>query len=251
VSERYHINPETGRANKCSAAPGNCRFGSDSAHESTKEAARARYEQTMATEQMPKPLAKSKEPRPFAAATSQPSDTVELSVKELTLLKRRLRGQLMAKEYKAMEIDFTTEVDVVYNRNATVAFDYTAECNWQTFTKGACGFLAYELHKRTGFPLAVLTDDPDAKGWSGHVAVRIGDDAYLDISGVSSLDSLVASHRLNRKKHTVEHITDEAIYKDRMKVKATDDIYKNLGELELAVLDRIAGDIVRDFIKTD
>lgn len=50
MSEVYHINPETGRVNKCYAKPGNCRFGADATHYDTKEAARAGYEESMAGE---------------------------------------------------------------------------------------------------------------------------------------------------------------------------------------------------------
>jgi hypothetical protein len=52
VSEVYHINPETGRVNKCYAKPGNCRFGADATHYDTKEAARAGYEESMAGEML-------------------------------------------------------------------------------------------------------------------------------------------------------------------------------------------------------
>lgn len=58
MADRYHINPETGRANKCTAAAGNCRFGADTAHDATKEQARVRYEKQMARELMPEPAKK-------------------------------------------------------------------------------------------------------------------------------------------------------------------------------------------------
>jgi hypothetical protein len=44
---KYHINPETGNPNKCTAKPGNCRFGSDSNHYESKEIAREKYEEHM------------------------------------------------------------------------------------------------------------------------------------------------------------------------------------------------------------
>jgi len=43
---RYHINPETGNPNKCSAKPGNCPFKAE--HYDTKEEARAAYENKQA-----------------------------------------------------------------------------------------------------------------------------------------------------------------------------------------------------------
>ena len=56
--ERYHINPATGRPNKCTAAVGNCRYGENASHDSTKEEARKRYEKIMAKELESKPFSK-------------------------------------------------------------------------------------------------------------------------------------------------------------------------------------------------
>jgi len=41
---RYHVNPETGDAGKCSATKGNCPFGGESEHYTSAKAARAAYE---------------------------------------------------------------------------------------------------------------------------------------------------------------------------------------------------------------
>lgn len=41
---KYHISPETGNPNQCTAKPGNCRYGADTEHHSSKEAARDAYE---------------------------------------------------------------------------------------------------------------------------------------------------------------------------------------------------------------
>lgn len=41
---KFHINPETGEAGECSAQTGNCPFGSDEEHYTSKEAARAAFE---------------------------------------------------------------------------------------------------------------------------------------------------------------------------------------------------------------
>lgn len=45
MTEKYHISPETGNPNKCTARPGNCRFGNDEKHFATKDEARAAYEE--------------------------------------------------------------------------------------------------------------------------------------------------------------------------------------------------------------
>jgi hypothetical protein len=44
---KYHINPKTGRANKCQASKRPCPFGDAGSHYDTKEAARSSYEQKM------------------------------------------------------------------------------------------------------------------------------------------------------------------------------------------------------------
>lgn len=46
----FHVNPETGNAGPCSAKEGNCPFGGTDEHYSSAPAARAAYEQTMATQ---------------------------------------------------------------------------------------------------------------------------------------------------------------------------------------------------------
>lgn len=62
MSEKYHINPETGNANKCFAKPGNCRFGSDSNHYASKDEARSAYENSMAGQEFAKKKALKKNP---------------------------------------------------------------------------------------------------------------------------------------------------------------------------------------------
>jgi len=41
---KFHINPETGEPGNCTASSGNCPFGGDEIHFTSKEAARAAYE---------------------------------------------------------------------------------------------------------------------------------------------------------------------------------------------------------------
>lgn len=57
MAEKYHINPETGRANQCNAKI-KCRFGADTKHYASKEEARGAYEKTMKKETVSKPLKK-------------------------------------------------------------------------------------------------------------------------------------------------------------------------------------------------
>lgn len=50
MADKYHINPETGNPNKCVAKPGKCRFGSDTNHYESKDAARTAYEERMSAQ---------------------------------------------------------------------------------------------------------------------------------------------------------------------------------------------------------
>lgn len=50
MAEKFHINPETGNANKCVAKPGKCRFGSDTNHYDSKDEARSAYEERMSSQ---------------------------------------------------------------------------------------------------------------------------------------------------------------------------------------------------------
>lgn len=45
----FHINPQTGVPGECSAKPGNCPYGADAPHYSTKEEARAAFEKLQAS----------------------------------------------------------------------------------------------------------------------------------------------------------------------------------------------------------
>lgn len=54
---KYHINPETGRVNQCTAKK-RCRFGEGTKHYDTKEEARAGYESSMKDQAVSKPLTK-------------------------------------------------------------------------------------------------------------------------------------------------------------------------------------------------
>lgn len=56
----------------------------------------------------------------------------------------------------------------------------------QLFGSGACGYLAFELHRLTGLPLALFTYSESEWGWSGHAAVALPDGTFLDIEGVAT-----------------------------------------------------------------
>ncbi|MBC9705771.1 MAG: hypothetical protein H9W81_12540 [Enterococcus sp.] len=57
------------------------------------------------------------------------------------------------------------------------------------FLHGYCFMMAWAIHVKTGLPMIAFTSsESTAENWCGHVAVKVGDDEYLDISGVQSYD---------------------------------------------------------------
>lgn len=79
MAEKYHINPETGRANQCSAKI-KCRFGAETKHYASKKEARGAYEKTMKKETVSKPLKKT------STKTSTNSTTAVKAPKKLPII---------------------------------------------------------------------------------------------------------------------------------------------------------------------
>lgn len=77
MSNRYHINPDTGRANQCGAKI-KCRFGADTEHYDTKESAQKAFENSMSSETVSQSLKKAVAPRlitPISDATADEIDS--------------------------------------------------------------------------------------------------------------------------------------------------------------------------------
>lgn len=61
------------------------------------------------------------------------------------------------------------------------------------FLHSACGMLAFALHERTGLPFRLFTSkDTSSEGWSGHVALAVGDNQVLDILGVRDVAEVLS-----------------------------------------------------------
>jgi hypothetical protein len=68
---------------------------------------------------------------------------------------------------------------------ATITLRKFDEESFGLFGYGYCALLAWAVHQQTGFPLAVFSaPDADESNWSGHAAVMIGEDQFLDFGGV-------------------------------------------------------------------
>lgn len=243
MAELFHINPKTGRVNKCTASEGNCPYGVGAIHESTKEAAQARYEQAMVHQLVPKSFSK----KDASPGMDEVGNVYPLSAKELVLLRRRLRGSVLAKDFKKMEIGPSTTAHVSYNRNGEASFDYNDYETQELFSKGACGYLAFAIHEKTGLPFTIVTADPESPYWAGHMAIKLGEDSFLDITGTNSMDEIVRRYSLDPKKLAIEQIDSSEIFQKARGIKEGSGVYDNLDELERAILDRLSRDLIRDF----
>lgn len=241
---KYHISKTTGRVNICRADVRACPIGGE--HFTTKEEAKKASEKAL--EVSYGSLKSLQKPLKSTLFETQPVDPSLLSAKEMKLLWRRLRGGFLLKELKSMVITANTPAFVSFNRNGEAAFDYNNYETQKLFTKGACGFLAYALHEKTGLPITIVTADPKTPYWQGHVALKLGEDRYLDVTGVCTMDEFVQRYELEKAKFTVEDITTPKDFMKAMGVADDKDIYANLGDFEKAILERISRDLARDYI---
>ena len=171
-----------------------------------------------------------------------------LTSKEYKMLWKRLRGAYLLSELKRMTITNETPVAVTYNRNGEASFDYDTQETQEIFSKGACGYMAYALHEKTGLPIVVFTDDPDQSYWQGHVAVKLGEDKFLDVTGISSTSDYATRYGLNASKYSVEEVHEDSRFRELMGLPSGGSAYAKLNDLEKAILDRCSKDIVRDYV---
>ena len=177
-----------------------------------------------------------------------PTDPSVLTVKEYKLLWKRLRGGYELSVLKKMDIGVDTPANVSYNRNGEAAFNYENYENQELFSKGACGFFAYAVHEKTGLPLVVFTEDPKSDYWQGHVAVKISEGKFLDITGISDERTYESRYGLEPGVYSMETVESQDRFKELMGLPSAGTVYDKLGDLEKAILDRNATDVVRDFL---
>ena len=115
------------------------------------------------------------------------------------------------------------------------------------FAFGHCAILAWEIHVKTGLPLAVFTSSkatPDR--WSGHVAISLGDDRFLDIQGVTSSSSIYRRYSRFGDYSDFELMSDQD-FKSRIVDPANyDDPKQYLCELEQLLLDHFADLVIEE-----
>jgi len=106
------------------------------------------------------------------------------------------------------------------------------------FGFGHCAILAWELHKVTGLPLAVFDSKHESPyaGWSGHVALRLAPDLFLDIEGVMSKRDIHERYR-NALQEEPRVLDDEAFLDLMVPEENREDPKQYLCELEQLVLE--------------
>lgn len=70
------------------------------------------------------------------------------------------------------------------------------------FTMGDCWILAYELHRRTGWPICLVD-------WGKHYVVKAPGDRYLDITGVQTRGSLLRAWCGSSLKSATDDVYEE------------------------------------------
>jgi hypothetical protein len=102
------------------------------------------------------------------------------------------------------------------------------------FSHGHCAILAWEIHVKTGLPLAVFTSENDRLGWSGHVALQLAEDTFLDIEGVETLEAIKRRYPSIKQEH--ELLSDDEFKKLIVDEKDWENPKQYLCELEQLVL---------------
>jgi hypothetical protein len=72
------------------------------------------------------------------------------------------------------------------------------------FTSGDCISLAWAIHQLTGLPIAVFTTaGVEDSEWTGHVAIQVGEDQFLDITGIRTAASIRSDFRNLNPAHEI------------------------------------------------
>lgn len=179
----YHLNPATERIGRCRAENGRCPFGSESPHFTTKEETQAYYENELEAEY-----------GLFGAGGNLSLDRASVA-RRLNLLPAEALDQLILERwrrggYTPREADQMMAKDeafyVHYTANQEITLDPGSRETQRTFMKGACGIFAAQVHRATGWPLAVYSSNEFSGLWQGHVAVKLPDGRFLDVTGAGS-----------------------------------------------------------------
>lgn len=240
----YHINPETGRVNICKAQfpMGNCRFGSDKPHFTDRQDAVKFIEKTLEEEN-----------GLLNSLTKNSTNVNELDNKQESFTADELKGRLQLISEEALEQLILEDLKrsfskseaeeklrnkepfyVHYNRSQEITLDPEDYETQETFMKGACGVLAYEIHRATGWDI-VSFNDRETSYWQGHIAIRTPSGGYLDIEGESHSEY---GQFFNNRLYEQKTITVKEL--NKLLTHSEQPLTRNLGMLERYAASQIA-----------
>lgn len=178
----YHLNPDTERIGRCRAEKGRCPFGSESPHFTTREETQAYYENELEAEYGL--FGEEGELSLDRAAVARRLNLLPAEALDQLVLERWRRGG-----YTPREADRMMAKDepfyVYYTTNQEITLSSESPETQRTFMKGACGVFAAQVHRATGWPLAVYSSDEVPGFWQGHVTVKLPDGRFLDVMGTT------------------------------------------------------------------
>lgn len=147
-------------------------------------------------------------------------------------------------EWEAYKTDYNMQdaerehdgtIDVVFgSQGATITLGIIDGEASSLFSYGHCAILAWEIHMKTGLPLAVFTSENGRSGWSGHVAIQLDENKFLDIQGVADAEEI--QRRYSSLRDGLELVTDDEFKKLIVDEENWADPKQYLCELEQLVL---------------
>lgn len=82
----------------------------------------------------------------------------------------------------------------LFNKDESAPFFFTSDIEDSDFSEGDCALLTRVLHKKTGWPIFVLTAEPekpiDSLPWD-HMVVQYPDGRFVDVAGLWREEDLV------------------------------------------------------------
>lgn len=185
----YHLNPDTERIGICRAEKGKvghrgCPFGSDRPHFGTKEEAQSYYENELEAEYGLFGEGKSQQPSLKRDAVRKRLNLLSDETLNSLIVDRWRHGGWTPRETE-QQMAKKEPFYVNYTGNQEITLELDDDSTLRTFTRGACSFVAAEVHRVTGWPMTVFSAKGFEKSWQGHVAVKLPDGRYLDATGIT------------------------------------------------------------------
>ena len=234
-----HFNEKSGRTGRCRAIQKPCPLGGLGIHLDSAEKMRGHLEQI---ERDRHGLFGE------GAYLSLERDAVRnrlgiLSDETFIRLRRKVYERTMSTREAAMAESQGMPFYVGYgDMSREVTLDFDSPQSVHCFSHGACGFLAAEIHRATGWPIVVSSIERGGTRTLQHVTVRTPNGEHLEIGGTFKSPSGSFSGRgefVVDEYNNLEEFTREA-----MKAPQGDTLYEGLTPLERGILAKFAFDLL-------